>query len=323
MIKQGILLVNLGTPSEPTPKGVKAFLKPFLSDLRVVDLPRLFWLPLLNGIILPLRCSKVAKAYQLIWFDDGSPLMSYSLKQKRALASLVSQHHSDVSVELAMTYGEPGIANAIERLQEQGAEHIVVLPLYPQYSSTTTAPVFDQVAAYIRNRLDLPSLSLVKNYHDKPAYIDSLAASIEAQWQEKGRSEKLLLSYHGIPTRLVEKGDVYAQHCEQTTALLTARLGLDQGDVIHCYQSRFGKAEWLQPYTNATLTKLAGEGISSIDVVCPAFAVDCLETLEEVAVENREVFLAAGGKEYHFIPCLNDNEAHIQALYEIASTYLR
>ncbi len=323
MNKQGILLVNLGTPSAPTASGVKAFLKPFLSDPRVVGLPRLFWLPLLNGIILPLRSPKVAKAYQSIWLDDGSPLMSYSLKQKQALAGLLSEHHPDVSVELAMTYGEMGIAKGIRQLQQQGVEHIVVLPLYPQYSSTTTAPVFDQVAAFIQNNIDLPSLSLVRHYYDQPTYIDALAASIEAHWQAKGRSEKLLLSYHGIPAKLVEKGDVYARHCEQTTALLTARLGLSKDDVIHCYQSRFGKAEWLQPYTNVTLEAMAKEGVASVDVVCPAFAADCLETLEEMAVENRDVFLEAGGKGYQFIPCLNDNEAHIQALYDIARTYLR
>jgi ferrochelatase len=323
MAKQSILLVNLGTPAAATPAGVKAFLKPFLSDPRVVSIPRLFWLPLLNGVILPLRCKKVAKAYQSIWFDDGSPLLHYSLLQKKALSALFKEAGQDIHVELAMTYGERSIKNAIAKLQQAGVEHIVVLPLFPQYSSTTTAPVFDQVAHYLQATIDVPSVSLVKHYHNNDVYIEALALSVEAHWTEKGRAEKLLLSYHGIPKFLVEKGDIYADHCVETTALLCARLGLAEDEVVHCYQSRFGKAEWLQPYTNETLVKLAESGTQSLDVIAPAFAVDCLETLEEMAIENKDVFVDAGGEDYRFIACLNNNEAHIKALHAVASEYLR
>jgi ferrochelatase len=323
MAKQSILLVNLGTPAAATPAGVKAFLKPFLSDPRVVSIPRLLWLPLLNGVILPLRCKKVAKAYQSIWFDDGSPLLHYSLLQKKALSALFKEAGQDVHVELAMTYGERSIKNAIAKLQQAGVEHIVVLPLFPQYSSTTTAPVFDQVAHYLLSTIDVPSVSLVKHYHNNDVYIEALALSVEAHWTEKGKAEKLLLSYHGIPKFLVEKGDIYADHCVETTALLCARLGLSEDEVVHCYQSRFGKAEWLQPYTNETLVKLAESGTKSLDVIAPAFAVDCLETLEEMAIENKDVFVDAGGEDYRFIACLNNNEAHIKALHAVSSEYLR
>ncbi|WP_017222923.1 ferrochelatase [Moritella dasanensis] len=327
MTKQSILLVNLGTPDSATPAGVKAFLRPFLSDTRVVNIPRLFWLPLLNGVILPLRCKRVAKAYQSIWFDDGSPLLHYSLLQQKALSALFKgkgqDAGQDVQVELAMTYGERSIKNAIEKLQQAGSEHIVVLPLFPQYSSTTTAPVFDQVANYLQSTIDVPSVSLVKHYHNNAAYIEALALSVERHWAEKGRAEKLLLSYHGIPKFLVEKGDIYADHCVETTALLCARLGLTEDQVVHCYQSRFGKAEWLQPYTNETLVKLAKSGTKSLDVIAPAFAVDCLETLEEMAIENKEVFVEAGGEDYRFIACLNADEAHVRALHAVASEYLR
>lgn len=323
MTKQSVLLVNLGTPESASAAGVKAFLKPFLSDPRVVSIPRLFWLPLLNGVILPLRCKRVAKAYQSIWFDDGSPLLHYSLIQQKALSAMFSETGLDVHVELAMTYGERSIKDAIAKLQLLGSEHIVVLPLFPQYSSTTTAPVFDQVANYLQNTIDVPSMSLVKHYHNHPAFIEALALSIERHWAERGRAEKLLLSYHGIPKFLVEKGDVYAEHCVETTTLLCARLGLSEDDVVHCYQSRFGKAEWLQPYTNETLVKLAENGTKSLDVIAPAFAVDCLETLEEMAIENKELFVNAGGEDYRFIACLNDDAAHIDALHAIASDYLR
>jgi len=323
MTKQSILLVNLGTPESATPTGVKDFLKPFLSDPRVVSIPRVFWLPLLNGVILPLRCKRVAKAYQSIWFDDGSPLLHYSLLQQKALSTLFKEAKQDVHVELAMTYGERSIHNAMTKLQQAGAEHIVVLPLFPQYSSTTTAPVFDQVANYLQTSINVPSVSLVKHYHNSDSYIEALALSIERHWQAKGRAEKLLLSYHGIPKFLVEKGDVYADHCVETTALLCARLGLTEDEVVHSYQSRFGKAEWLKPYTNETLVKLAESGTKSLDVIAPAFAVDCLETLEEMAIENKDVFVEAGGEDYRFIACLNNDDAHIRALYTVASDFLR
>jgi len=323
MSKQSILLVNLGTPESATPAGVRAFLKPFLSDKRVVSIPRLIWLPLLNGVILPLRCKRVAHAYQSIWFEDGSPLMHYSLQQQKKLQQLFTANGLDVQVELAMTYGERSIAKAIDKLQAAGSQHTIVLPLYPQYSTTTTAPVFDQVASYLQQKFDLPGLSLIKNYHNHPAFIEALAQSVEAHWAANGRAEKLLLSYHGIPEFLVEKGDVYADHCVETTKLLAERLQLTDDAIVHCYQSRFGKAEWIKPYTNDTLEKLGKSGTKSLDVICPAFSADCLETLEEMAIENKAVFQDAGGEDYRFIPCLNDNQAHIDALYAITSEYLR
>ena len=307
--KLGILLANLGTPQAPTSQAVKAFLSQFLHDQRVVDMSRWLWCPLLHGIILPTRSPKVAKLYQSIWMDEGSPLMVYSRRQRDKLAEL-----SQRPVELGMTYGEPSLLEAVRKLQQQGAEQIVVLPLYPQYSATTTAAVFDGIAKALRQLPVVPELHFIRDYHDHPLYIQALAESVRASWQLHGQGDLLLCSYHGIPKRYAQNGDIYPEHCQKTTELLAQALGLPQDKVMMTYQSQFGKEEWLQPYTDKTMEALPRQGIKKLDVICPAFSVDCLETLEEIAEQNQEIFLHSGGEAFHYIPCLNDSQSHIELM---------
>ncbi len=310
--KQGVLLVNLGTPDEPTAPAVKRFLSQFLHDQRVVDMTRWFWCPILHGIILPTRSPKVAKLYESVWMDDGSPLMVYSKRQAKKLAE-----HLDIPVELGMTYGNPSLQSGVEALLSQGVEEVIVLPLYPQYSGTTTAAVFDGISKAFKNLPVIPELSLIRDYHDHPMYIDALAQSVRKHWAEHGRGEYLLCSYHGIPKRYADNGDIYPQHCETTTRLLGEALGLKQDQIGLTYQSRFGREEWLQPYTDKTLETLPGKGVKKIDIMTPAFSADCLETLEEIAEENKDIFLDAGGEAFHYIPCLNDDESHIAMMVEL------
>ncbi|EGR5060824.1 ferrochelatase [Vibrio cholerae] len=307
--KLGILLANLGTPQAPTPQAVKAFLSQFLHDQRVVDMSRWLWCPLLHGIILPTRSPKVAKLYQSIWMDEGSPLMVYSRRQRDKLAEL-----SQRPVELGMTYGEPSLLDGVRKLQQQGVEQIVVLPLYPQYSATTTAAVFDGIAKALRQLPVVPELHFIRDYHDHPLYIQALAKSVRASWQLHGQGDLLLCSYHGIPKRYAQNGDIYPEHCKKTTELLAQALGLPQDKVMMTYQSQFGKEEWLQPYTDKTMEALPHQGIKKLDVICPAFSVDCLETLEEIAEQNQEIFLHSGGEAFHYIPCLNDSQSHIELM---------
>jgi ferrochelatase len=312
--KAGVLLVNLGTPTAPTASAVKTFLSEFLHDKRVVDLNRFIWCPLLHGVILPIRAPKVAKLYQSVWMDEGSPLMVYSKRQAAALHSFLN-----VPVELGMTYGEPSIKSGIERLEAQGCDEIVILPLYPQYSRTTSAAVFDQIAKQYKSTPVLPNFSFVHNYHDHPLYIKALAESIRLSWEKKGKGDYVLCSYHGIPQRFVDNGDIYAQHCERTTELLAQELGLTPEQIGMSYQSRFGREAWLQPYTSETLTELTPKGIKSLDIISPAFSSDCLETLEELSEECKEIFMEAGGQKYTFIPCLNDDDLHIEMMADIVS----
>ncbi|ELL0576491.1 ferrochelatase [Vibrio cholerae] len=307
--KLGILLANLGTPQAPTSQAVKAFLSQFLHDQRVVDMSRWLWCPLLHGIILPTRSPKVAKLYQSIWMDEGSPLMVYSRRQRDKLAEL-----SQRPVELGMTYGEPSLLEGVRKLQQQGAEQIVVLPLYPQYSATTTAAVFDGLAKALRQLPVVPELHFIRDYHDHPLYIQALAKSVRASWQLHGQGDLLLCSYHGIPKRYAQNGDIYPEHCQKTTELLAQALGLPQDKVMMTYQSQFGKEEWLQPYTDKTMEALPRQGIKKLDVICPAFSVDCLETLEEIAEQNQEIFLHSGGEAFHYVPCLNDSQSHIELM---------
>ncbi|HGF7184956.1 TPA: ferrochelatase [Vibrio cholerae] len=307
--KLGILLANLGTPQAPTPQAVKAFLSQFLHDQRVVDMSRWLWCPLLHGIILPTRSPKVAKLYQSIWMDEGSPLMVYSRRQRDKLAEL-----SQRPVELGMTYGEPSLLDGVRKLQQQGVEQIVVLPLYPQYSATTTAAVFDGLAKALRQLPVVPELHFIRDYHDHPLYIQALAKSVRASWQLHGQGDLLLCSYHGIPKRYAQNGDIYPEHCKKTTELLAQALGLPQDKVMMTYQSQFGKEEWLQPYTDKTMEALPSQGIKKLDVICPAFSVDCLETLEEIAEQNQEIFLHSGGEAFHYVPCLNDSQSHIELM---------
>lgn len=312
----GVLLVNLGTPEAPTSQSVKAFLSEFLHDHRVVDLTRWLWCPLLHGVILPIRSPKVAKLYQSIWMEEGSPLMVYAKRQQKALAEQVS-----APVALGMTYGNPSIAQGLDELQAKGCDKVLVLPLYPQYSATTTAAVFDKVAKSLKGRPVIPALRYVNHYHDHPLYQAALAQSVKQHWQAHGKGDLLLCSYHGIPQRFANNGDPYPRHCEQTTSLLQAELGLADNEIMMTYQSRFGREEWLKPYTDKTLETLPSRGVKTLDIMTPAFSADCLETLEEIAEQCRDTFLEAGGERFRFIPCLNDDEAHIHLMASLVAQH--
>lgn len=313
----GVLLVNLGTPESATPQGVKQFLKPFLSDKRVVSIPRLAWWPLLNGIILPLRSPKVAKVYQQVWMAEGSPLMVYSKRQVEKLQTILNR-----PVALGMTYGDPSIESGLQQLLSQGCDEIVVLPLYPQYSSTTTAAVSDAMARCLQKMITMPSYHFIRDYHTHPLYIKALAHKVQQYWQQHGQGDYLLCSYHGIPQRLANQGDVYPLHCEMTTQLLGQELGLSPEQIGMSYQSRFGKEAWLQPYTEQTLQQLAAQKHQTLDVISPAFASDCIETLEEIAIEGKEIYQQAGGKAFRYIECLNDSDAHIEMMAALVSPYI-
>ncbi|MEJ6521120.1 ferrochelatase [Shewanella bicestrii] len=314
----GVLLVNLGTPDEPTPKAVKRFLKQFLSDPRVVDLSPWLWQPILQGIILNTRPAKVAKLYQSVWTEQGSPLMVISEQQAQKLATdLSATFNQTIPVELGMSYGNPSIDSGFAKLKAQGAERIVVLPLYPQYSCSTVASVFDAVAQYFTQVRDIPELRFSKQYFDHDAYIAALAHSVKRHWKTHGQADKLILSFHGIPLRYATEGDPYPEQCRATAKLLAQALELTDGQWQVCFQSRFGKEEWLTPYADELLADLPRQGVKSVDVICPAFATDCLETLEEISIGGKETFLHAGGEVYHFIPCLNDDELHIELLRQL------
>lgn len=309
-LRTGVLLVNLGTPDAPTASAVRRYLAEFLGDPRVVEIPRAVWLPILYGFILPFRPARVARNYAGIWMEEGSPLLVHSQR----LAQRLEESLDDIPVELGMSYGNPSIESALSRLETQQVEQIIVLPLYPQYSATTTAASFDVLARCLSRRRDIPALTLIRDYHDQPAYVEALAASVRTHWEQHGRGDHLVMSFHGIPKRNVDLGDPYARQCERTAALLAEALGLEPAAWSQVYQSRFGKAEWLQPYADERFRELAQQGIGTLDVLCPGFAADCLETLEEIAVEYAELFQEAGGKALRYIPALNDAPAHADAL---------
>lgn len=313
--KQGVLLVNLGTPDEPSVPAVKRFLSQFLHDKRVVDMTRWLWCPLLHGAILPIRAPKVAKLYQSVWMEDGSPLLVYSKKQVEKLRTQL-----DMPVELGMTYGNPSLKTGVEALLAQGVEEIIVLPLYPQYSGTTTAAVSDGLTKAFKQIPVMPAYRFIRDYHDHPLYIKALADSVRRVWEQKGKGDYLLCSYHGIPKRYADNGDIYPIHCERTTTLLARELGLEPNQIGMTYQSRFGREEWLQPYTDKTLETLPAKGIKNLDIMSPAFSSDCLETLEEISEECRELFMACGGSRFNFIPCLNDDDLHIEMMAELVKS---
>ncbi|MDC5850860.1 ferrochelatase [Vibrio europaeus] len=313
--KQGVLLVNLGTPDEATAPAVKRFLSQFLHDKRVVDMTRWLWCPILHGVILPIRAPKVAKLYQTVWMEEGSPLLVYSKKQAEKLRLQL-----DMPVELGMTYGNPSLKVGVEALLEQGVEEIIVLPLYPQYSGTTSAAVSDGLTKAFKQIPVIPSFQFIRDYHEHPLYIKALAESVKRSWQENGQGDYLLCSYHGIPKRFADNGDIYPQHCERTTALLGEELGLSPDKIGMTYQSRFGREEWLQPYTDKTLETLPAKGIKKLDIMAPAFSADCLETLEELSEQCCELYMESGGEKFTYIPCLNDDELHIQMMVDLISS---
>ena len=305
-----LLLVNLGTPTAPTAPAVRRYLAEFLHDHRVVQLTRWLWCPLLHFVILPLRSPKVALKYASVWLPGGSPLAVHT----EALADAVRMRLPAWRVRHAMRYGEPSIGAALDALRAEGVYSVRVLPLYPQYSTTTTASVADAIARHGKGL----QISMLQDYHRDAGWAAAVADSIRSHWALHGRGERLLLSFHGIPQRLVDGGDPYATQCEASTVAIAEALGIPRGDILLTFQSRFGKERWLQPYTQQTLEALAREGVGSVDVACPGFAVDCLETLEEIAVENAHAFRAAGGDALRYIPCLNADDAHADALAALA-----
>jgi len=311
----GVVTVNTGTPDAPQAREVSQFLSRFLADPRVVELPRALWLPLLRGVILPLRSPRSARNYRRVWMDGGSPLAVHSRRLRQALElELEARLPGTVVVESAFLYSKPFLPDALRKLRAAGARRIVVLPLFPQASGTTTGPVYDQAAAALRDWRALPSLHLIGDYHADDAYIDALANSVREHWQQHGRTVQLLISFHGIPQRCVDRGDLYAEQCRATAARLVAALGLGPSEWTLSFQSRFGKARWLSPATDRVLAELPGKGVRSLTVICPGFAVDCLETLEEIAIGGREIYLHAGGEQFQYVPSLNDRGDHARAL---------
>jgi ferrochelatase len=316
--RTALLLVNLGTPAAATPRAVRRYLGEFLHDYRVVDLTRWLWCPLLHGVILPLRAGKLARKYASIWGPRGSPLLAHSQELANALQSQLP----DVDVRLAMRYGQPSIASVLRELQASDMARLLVLPLYPQYSASTVASVHDAVMAELSGWRCLPELRLVNDYHDDSGWLDALEASVLEHWDLHGRGDVLLLSFHGLPERFIRAGDPYARQCEASARALAARLGLPDEQWRLSYQSRFGREPWLQPATDVTLDALAGSGARKVDVICPGFAVDCLETLAEIAMENAERFRARGG-ELRYIPALNGTPRHAAALAMLARRHLQ
>lgn len=309
--KIGVLLANLGTPDSPTPKSISRYLWQFLTDPRVVDLPRCKWYPLLKAIILPLRSKRIAKNYQAIWTEQGSPLLAISRQQKDALQAYLDKQNIDTQVEIAMTYGNPSIQSTVKNLLKNQVERIIVLPLYPQYSSSTTGAVFDAFANALKEERGLVPFDFIHSYHIDENYINALANSIKVRLKS---DEFLLFSYHGIPLRYEKMGDYYREHCKQTTIAVVNKLGLTENQWGMTFQSRFGREEWLQPYTDKFLESAATQNIQKIAVICPGFSVDCLETIEEIDKENRENFLTNGGQSYQYIPALNVEHAHIEMM---------
>jgi ferrochelatase len=314
----GVLVVNLGTPAAPTSGAVRRFLKQFLSDPRVVEYPRLLWWLVLNLIILVIRPSRSAAAYRKVWTDKGSPLLVHSEAIAAKLHNRLSaKTEAKIHTELAMTYGEPSVRSAIDKLLAKGARRIVTLPLYPQYSGTTTAAVFDVVVRELGQLRWVPEARFINEYHDAPGYIGALAASVRESWAENGRGDKLLMSFHGVPERTLLGGDPYHCQCHKTARLLAEELQLGPDDWAMSFQSRVGREKWLAPYTDQTVKELGRQGLSRIDVVCPGFATDCLETLEEIAMQNAEFFSDAGGGSLHYIPSLNARDDHVSFLAEL------
>jgi protoporphyrin/coproporphyrin ferrochelatase len=322
--RTGVLLVNLGTPDAPTPAAVRRYLKEFLWDPRVIEMSRPLWWLVLNGVILNVRPKRSAHAYATVWTDEGSPLLAISQRQRDALqAALDAALRGPVSVALGMRYGNPSVADALRELRDAGTRRLLVLPLYPQYSATTTASVFDAVTAELQRWRWLPELRFVNHYHDDPGCIEALAASVRRFQEAHGAPDRLLMSFHGIPRRYLLGGDPYHCECQKTGRLLAEALGLAPDRWQLSFQSRVGREEWLRPYTDETLKRWGAEGVRSVQVICPGFSADCLETLEEIALQNRDAFLAAGGKDYAFIPCLNDDPAHVDALSALVRRHLQ
>lgn len=319
----GILLINLGTPDAPTAKALRPYLKQFLSDPRVVEIPRLAWWPILNGIILNTRPAKSAEKYAKIWSPEGSPLLVHTRKQAIMLKGFLGTRGISVEVEFGMRYGNPSVASALEKLRERNCSRILLIPLYPQYAASSTGSALDAVWQELQRMRNMPEVRTIRHYHDEPGYIAALAASVNRHWMDHGRPDKLIMSFHGIPRRSLKLGDPYHCECHKTGRLLAEALKLEKEQYMICFQSRFGRAEWLQPYFAPTLEQLGKSGTKRVDVICPGFAGDCLETLEEIGMEGKATFLGAGGSEYHYIPALNERDEWLHALSDIAERHLQ
>ncbi|MGH8737261.1 MAG: ferrochelatase [Burkholderiales bacterium] len=318
--RDGILLVNLGTPAAPTTSAVRRYLAEFLSDPRVVEIPRAFWLPILYGVVLALRPARSARRYAQIWGSEGSPLAVHTARQAALLVGALLGPEAP-RVEHAMRYGGPSVGAALGRLRAAGCDRILVVPLYPQYAASTTGSTYDAVGAWLARTRNVPELRLLKHFQDHPAYIAALAAGVKRHWHAHGRGDRLLMSFHGLPRFALERGDPYHCECQATGRLLAQALGLAADQYVVSFQSRFGRAEWLQPYTEPTLIELARQGVGRVDVVCPGFVADCLETLEEIGIGARQAFLANGGREFQLVPCLNESPEWIDALAAICAAH--
>ena len=314
-----ILLCNLGTPDAPTPPAVRRYLAEFLSDARVVEIPKLLWWLILHGVILRTRPKKSAAKYASIWTPEGSPLKVWTQKQAVMLRGYLGVRGHTVEVRYAMRYGNPSIASQLDQLKADGVTRVLILPAYPQYSATTSASVFDAVYSWAAKVRLIPEFRFVNQYHDDPGYISALAAKIRQHWQKNGQAEQLVMSFHGVPQRTLKLGDPYHCHCHKTARLVAEKLGLKKDRYKVTFQSRFGKAKWLEPYTEPTLISMAQSGVKRVDVLCPGFTGDCLETLEEINMEARHAFLEAGGKEFRYIECLNDSPEWLAALADFSA----
>lgn len=322
--RTGILLVNLGTPDAPTAKAVRPYLKEFLSDPRVVEIPRAIWWMILNGIILNTRPKESAAKYAKIWMPEGSPLRVHTAKQSALLQGYLGQRtKAPFVVDYAMSYGNPSIAGVIQKFKAQNCRRILVVPMYPQYAASSTATVFDLVFRALGKMRSMSAIRTIRNFHDNPGYIKALAGNINDYWMKHGRPEKLVMSFHGVPQYTLDKGDFYHCECHKTGRLLAQELGLKPEQYAVSFQSRFGKAEWIKPYTTATLVELGKQKTKRVDVVCPGFVADCLETLEEIAIEGKKDFLRAGGGEFHYIPCLNERNDWMHALTDLVMDNLQ
>ncbi len=321
--RTGVLLCNLGTPDAPTAPALRRYLAEFLSDPRVVEIPRLVWMAILHGIILRVRPAKSAAKYATVWMKEGSPLKVWTERQAKLLLGLLGERGHQVKVRYAMRYGQPSIASQLDALKAEGVTRVLVLPAYPQYSGATTASVIDAVSRWALQTRLVPELRFINRYHDDPAHIRALADSVRRHWATHGQGDKLVMSFHGMPERTLHLGDPYHCECHKTGRLLAEALGLRQDQYLVSFQSRFGKAKWLEPYTEPTLRQLAEGGLKSVDLICPGFSADCLETLEEIAQEAKEAFETSGGQRFHYIPCLNDDLQGMRALADLAERHLQ
>jgi len=313
------VLINLGTPDAPTPSAVRRYLRQFLSDPRVIEIPRALWLPLLHGFVLNTRPRRSARKYASVWYPEGSPLRVHTERQARLLGERLG---ADVRVEFAMRYGEPSIPGVLRVLKSEGHERVLLFPLYPQYAASTTASALDHAGEFLRRTRNVPEIRWIKEFHEHTAYLDALAGLVREHWQRSGRSDRLIMSFHGLPQYTATLGDPYSRQCRQTALLLAGRLGLGDGEWLATFQSRFGRAAWIEPYTAATLADLGRKRMRRVDVLCPGFVADCLETLEEIGIEGRKIFLDEGGGELCVLPCLNERAEWIDALAVIARQHL-